>query len=279
MPQKKKNAGTVNNEMLVAVTNLSKALLEMTHHKGNATSTKKGKGKKKPRVLLNEAQKAELKGIKDGAKEEGIKYSERRKLVRNYLKGIKEAQRAALGLPPGAAIPRQPRAPKPEYNGEDKEFIQAINNGTGTRAEKNRKIREYQDVIRPYRGVYVRKPRSAQAPAVVKAVAKVNAAEEKVDALHQEMNSALTPAEVKVVGKQLEEALEEKAAAAADAAAVAENEGDDETAEDMKNVEADAVTEGNQLPDAVQDAVTKSQYRSPSFGAGLGRRAMLSRWG
>ena len=260
--------------MLVKVTAL---LAEMAHNKGH--TAKKGKGKKKHRVQLDEAQRARLKQIKDDAKEGKIKYSERRKLVRDYLKSIKAAQRKALGLPPGAAIPRQPRAPKPEYNDEDQAYIKRIKDGSATRAEKNKLIRAYEDTIRPNRGVYVRKPRSAQTSAVAAAVAKVKAAEDKVDALHQEMNSALTPAEVKVVGKELGEALEEKAAAAADAAAVAANEGDDETAEDMQAAEADAVTEGNQLPDAVQDAVTKSQYRSPSFGAGLGRRAMLSRWG
>jgi hypothetical protein len=180
----------------------------------------------------------------------------------------------------GAAIHRQPSASKPEYTDEDKEYIRGINSGSAPRAEKNKLIRAYEDKIRPNRGVYVRKPRSAQTPAVAAAVAKVNAAEEKVDALRQELNSAVTPSKIKVVGKELENALDQTAAAAAEAAAVAKAAGDQDTAEDMQAAKADAVTQGDQLPDEVSDALkTASQYRSPSFGGGLGRRAMLSRWG
>ena len=266
----------VKKGLQAEINKLKNRVEKLEHRKQPTQAAGSKKGPKKARLpkLTGEDQIAHIERIKVSDKSK----KEKSKEITAYVEGEVAAGRAPVTS--GAAIPRQPRAHKPEYNGEDKEFIQVINNGPGTRAEKNRKIREYHDEIRPYRGVYVRKPRSAQTPAVAAAVDKVKAAEGKVDALHQELHSpTLTPAEVKVVGKELGEALEEKAAAAADAAAVAANEGDDETAEDMQAAEADAVTEGNQLPDAVQDAVTKSQYRSPSFGAGLGRRAMLSRWG
>jgi hypothetical protein len=265
---------TVKNVLQAEINKLKNRVATLEHRKQPTQAAGSKKGPKKarlPKLELSEAEQAHL----DKMKAEMDK-KDYRKAARTYIKELR-AGRAPVAS--GDAIPRQSRAPQPEYTDEDKKIIQVIRNGSASRAEKTKLIRAYQDKIRPDRKAYVWKPRSAQTATVAAAVAKVNAAEGKVDALRQEMDNAATPADIREVAKELGNALEEKATAAADAAAVAAAAGDEDTAEDMKNTEADAVTEGDQLPDAVKDAVTKSQYRSPSFGGGLGRRAMLSRWG
>ena len=254
--------------MLVKVTAL---LAEMAHNKGH--TAKKGKGKKKHRVQLDEAQRARLNNIKALAKAEGKKYSERRKLVREFLKDVKEAQRVALGLPPGAAIPRQPRVHRPKIAftpEEQKEF------------ETIKKIPEGK-VRRPAFKAFFKKidPNGTrgQPPEVAAAVAEVNVLKQEQRDLQAQVDSAPTPAAMEEAAADLIKNQEDLAAVANAGADAADEQGDSATAAALGNVAHDAEEAANNMSDDLASGELHSRFSQPSFGAGLGRRGMLSRWG
>ena len=255
--------------MLVKVTAL---LAEMAHNKGH--TAKKGKGKKKHRVQLDEAQRARLNNIKALAKAEGKKYSERRKLVRDYLKSIKSAQRAA-GILPVAVIPRQPRAQRSNivFSREELTEFTGIKKITNW-AKRKEAYRKFFEKVNPD-GTGVQAPVAQAAMAELKNLKTVEAV------LQENLAAAVASDDIQSAADRLAENLNQQGEVAADAAGEAAAQGNPEAARALDQEAEAANDELNNVHDAAGDAIatTGSRYRPAVFGGGMGRRAMLSRWG
>ena len=257
MPHKKKNAGAVNNDMLAVVAALSKTVADLVHNKGNATATKKGK--KKHRVLLDEAQRARLKQIKDDSKAAGTKYSERRKLVRDYLKSIKSAQRTA-GILPVAVIPA---------TGGGRQQVKPMSAGDAMKTLGNL-VEQQRKLVDQLAGA----PSDNIADNLLK----------RLIANSQKRFRVATAGAAGTSDAVSKDKLEAMALDAADDTREFEQKlhdiyeaQRDESKAAMSDAEKRARRDEGEYDDGVVHEL--AQYRTPSFGGGMGRRAMLSRWG
>ena len=242
-----KETKAAEKDLAEAVAIAAQALLHIKRAEGNSPATKKGKGKgkKKPRVKLTDQEQAYLDQMRTDLKDAGLKFYERQKKIRNYIKSIRDAR------PP---------------------VVQQVKPTSAENAMKRLRnlVEKQRELLTEYKGA----PTDSIADNILHSLVK-NAKE------RGEVAKAGAAGTRDAVSK---EKLEAMALDAADDTRKFEQKlhdiyeaQRDESKAAMSDAEKRARRDEGEYDDGVVHEL--AQYRQPSFGGGMGRRAMLSRWG